>query len=609
MMNDDENRRNPGFKGKWFVRYNPGEFEYREILCALADIHEELEESRKDAAYKWLIFDKHGNKKGFSIETGDAWDMMRCTPPMNIKPGKGDLKNILLAHPALLSDKRWETIHFTAAALFLGSALRTAGFNVSFRKLIMPAASLNEILKGENGNIDLLGLTLFEDLYKETRELLDRLANANFSGMLAGGGPMITLNPLQSAWHLPELNLLVRGEAEFVLPLLLNAINANDPESLMESKGFLFQIPGLMIISDLDHINRPEDFSGLQFHLDFLGNGRARLEHGLEINLSRGCGRGCIFCSHVQGRAVRQLPVETFEQLLKVLGGVGTVLQNGSDPPEAKAAPYARTININDDDILQDIGYAEKIFRLIKEHHYKLWGVQTSVNSFFRADHSIDYKILDAIADGSLYVDNNPVVWVGTDAFLKERGKKLGKWIPPESQMSALLDAFEGRGIRNYHYWISSDYDTDWEEFTREFLYIYRLHTAYKTFGLIAHSPFLVPYSSTPLYRQLLRSPGLQNRIKYKQILKAGKPIFEFPLVERVETAYSHLNRLLSNEQWGNRLGFFDYIKQKDYLNAFITLYNFLKQERLSFESVHHPESPRLVEIERELETFIANIM
>jgi hypothetical protein len=606
---------NPGFKGKWFVRYKPDQFEYLDILAALADIHEGLAENQKEAAYKWIVFDKHVNKEGFSIEIGDGYDGMRNThqDSMNIKTKIGDIKNVLLGHPALMNDKRWETIHFTSAGLFLGSALRNAGFNVSFRKLVMPVTSLNEVFRGENSDIDLLGLTLFEDVYKETREFLDRLPGVGFSGLLAAGGPMITLNPLQSAWHLPEVNLLVRGEAEFVLPFLLKAMNANDFNALSELKGFLFQIPGLVIISDLDYINRPGNFSGFRFNLEFLAEGS--LEHGLEINLSRGCGRGCIFCSHVQGRAVRQLPAETFEQLLKVLGGVGNlalregIFQKGSDPPEAKAAPYARTININDDDILQDMAYAERIFRLIKGHHYKLWGVQTSVNSFFRADHSIDYKILDVIADGSLYVDHNPVVWVGTDAFLKERGKKLGKWIPPEAEMLALLGAFEERGIRNYHYWISSDYDTDWEEFAREFLYIYRLHGAYKTFGLIAHSPFLVPYSSTPLYRRLLQSPDLKGRIKYKQILKAGKPVFEFPLVERVETAYSYLNRLLSNEQWGNRLGFFDYLKRKDYLNAFIVLYDFLKQERLSFESVHHPESPRLLETEKEIETFIETII
>jgi hypothetical protein len=65
----------------------------------------------------------------------------------------------------------------------------------------------------------------------------------------------------------------------------------------------------------------------------------------------------------------------------------------------------------------------------------------------------------------------------------------------------------------------------------------------------------------------------------------------------------------LNNEKWGNRLGFFDYIKQKDYLNASITIYDFLKQERLSYESIQHPESPRLLETEKELEEFIATII
>ncbi|HLP47991.1 MAG TPA: hypothetical protein VK469_18755 [Candidatus Kapabacteria bacterium] len=601
MMNDEEKRRYPGFKGKWIAGYNPDQFEYPHILAALADIHERLDDCRKNAAYKWVIFDKraYAHPKGFTFETSDTYRNKPGAFPIDIKPKKNNIKNVLLAHPALLNDKRWETIHFTTAALFLGSALREADFNVSTQKLILPVAALDDFLKNGNGNIDLLGLTLFEDLFKETRVFLDRLAHSSYNGLLAAGGPMITLNTLQSAWHLPELNLLVRGEAEFVLPRLLNAINANDPEALMSSKGFLFQVPGIIIISDLDHINRPQDFSGFRFHMDFLG--QELLQNGLEINLSRGCGRGCSFCSHVQGREIRELPTETFEQLLCAFSeklDAGKVI-----------APYARSININDDDILQDIDYAEKIFQSIKKHGYKLWGIQTSVNSFFSASHTLADNVLDTIADESLYVDNNRVVWVGTDAFLKERGKKLGKWIPSETQMSALLGAFEERGIRNFHYWISSDYDTGWEEFTREFLFIYRLYATYKTFGLIAHSPFLVPYPSTPLYRQLLRLPGLQSRIKYKQILKGGKQIFEFPLVERVETGYPFLNRLLNNEKWGNRLGFFDYLKQKDYLNASITLYDFLKQERLSFESIHAPKSPRLVETEKELEIFIANII
>jgi hypothetical protein len=586
---------NSTLKGKWIITYNNSEFEYREVLGILIDIHERLDKNQRGAAFKLVVFDKNF-KNGFHFENVDKADTLFNDSTVDIKINDGDLKNILLAFPVLMSDKRWETIHFTPASLFLGSALTNAGFNVSTRKLIMPLTVIDDSLTA----VDMVGFTLFEDLFKETGDFLDRLGKTTDKGLLAAGGPLITLNPLKSAWHLPELNLLVRGEAEFVLPLLLKAINNNDLAVLIESKGFLFQTKGVIIISDLNHINQPGDFTGFQFNLDFLEE--HHLENGLEINLSRGCSRGCIFCSHVQGRSLRQLPPETFDQLL-------TTFSNKIGMAGVANPPYARTVNINDDDILQDIDYAESIFRIIKKNNFKLWGIQTSVNSFFKADHTIDHKVLDTISDKTLYVDNNPLTWSGTDTFLPVRGKRLGKWIPPKAQMLELMEAFEERKIRHYHYWISSDHYSTWEEFAHEFRFIYRLFTDYKGFGLLAHSPFLVPYNTTPLYRMLVKSLELKSRIKYKQILKAGKEISRFPLVERVETAYSHLNRLLDNEKLENRMGFFDYLKEKDYLNAFITLYDFLKKERLSFESLNRPEIGSLVRTEREIESFISTII
>jgi len=607
MLND-----NSILRGKWIIKYSNSEFEYREILGILKEIHERLDENQRSAAYKQVVFDKNF-KQGFRFECGNKTETLFHDSTDDIKLNADDLKNILQAFPVLMSDKRWETIHFTSASLFLGSALTNAGFNVSTQKIIMPMT----VIDGSLTAVDMVGFTLFEDLFKETRKFLDQLGKTTYKGLLAAGGPLITLNPLKSAWHLPELNLLVRGEAEFVLPRLLKAINNNDLAALLEAKGFLFQTKGIIIISDLNHINRPEDLTGFQFNLDFLEE--KHLENGLEINLSRGCSRGCIFCSHVQGRSLRQLPPETFNQLLttfsnkidvidktKVFGSPETFLQKGFWPPEAVGS---RVLNINDDDILQDIDYAKTIFCLIKKNNFKLWGIQTSLNSFFKADHTIDHKVLDTIAEKTLYVENNPLTWSGTDAFLQVRGQRLGKWIPAEAQILELIEAFEEREIRHYHYWISSDYRSTWEEFVREFRFIYRLFTHYKRFGLLAHSPFLVPYSTTPLYRLLIRSSELKVRVKYKQILKAEKEMFRFPLVERVETAYPHLNRLLNNEKLGNRMGFFDYLKEKDYLNAFITIYDFLKKERLSFESSNSTETESLVKTEREIDAFISTII
>lgn len=578
--------------GKWIVGYKTAEYSYTEILDAMAGI-------RGTAEYNLVSFDK--NNGGVSMETGDN---LPTTHGPDINPKNYKLHNILLAYPVSTNDKRWETIHLTSSSLFLGSALTSAGFTVSTRKLVMPTATMDDTL----ASADLVGLTLFEDLFKETKELLLGLSQESFHGLLAAGGPMITLNPLQSTYHLPELNLLVRGEAEFILPQLLHAIKTKDINTLLKLKGFLFQIPGTVIISDLGHINRPDDFSGFRFNLDFLE--KKHLEGGLEINLSRGCGRSCVFCSHVQGRAVRKLDVEAFNGLLRAFS-------EKLDEMEIET-PHARTVNINDDDILQDPEYAGTVFRAARENGFKLWGIQTSVNSFFDVgchpnpsytDHTVDKDLIEMIADKNLYVDNNPLVWIGTDAFLKARGKRLGKWIPTEHQIHELAETLEKHDIRGYHYWISSDHLTNWEEFTGEFLFIYRLLTTYKTFGLIAHSPFLVPYPSTPLYKLLTQSPETSDRVKYKQILRAENDIFRFPLVERVETAYPSLNGLLRNERLGNTGGFFDYLKQKDYLNASITLYNFLKQERLTFESASNAHAGDLRETETKIEGFISTLI
>lgn len=551
------------FKGKRIIRYDPSAYEYGQILESLLNKDE---------------------KHNFYFHSVDE--------AMNLEIKK--INTIGLSYPVLLSDRRWETIHLTASSLFIGSALANAGFDVVVKKQMLPVTTIDPRLL----NCDLIGFTLFEDLFIQTKNLLFQLRNQyKYNGIIAAGGPLITLTPFKSTFHLPEINLLVRGEAEFILPGLIEALNANDIHKLLEFKGFLFQIPGTIIISDFNEINKPERFDGFQFNLDFLE--KNHFEEGLEINVSRGCKRGCIFCSAVQGKPLRKLPKKLGEDLLHQFSGKLEAFNIQS--------PQARTININDDDILQNPDYASDIFQSIKKNRFQLWGVQTSMGSFFGSNGEIQFKVLDVIDDKPLYVENNPLVWLGTDTFLKQRGKRLGKKIPAEAQLLRLIEEFEKREIRNYHYWISSDHLSDWDEFTREFMFIYQLYSRFNYFGLIAHSPFLVPYFSTPAYRHLVHSEELKNRVKYRRILKSAKDLFTFPLVERVETGYRHLNRLLNNEKLNDRPGFFDYLRQKDYANAFITLYNFLKQERM--EAVTGAQAEGLIRIEKNVEELISKML
>ncbi|MCP4151731.1 MAG: hypothetical protein GY757_28565, partial [bacterium] len=425
-------------EGQWVVKYDPAEFDYPFVLETLVDIQSHSQSHDNDSQINHVVF--HKNKDtNYSYNKGIPQGAAVIPEVTVIK--------ILLANPVRLNDKRWDTIHLTSASLFLGSTLGHSGFDVSTRKIVIPYT------KSEPGFNDyhMVGFTLFEDLFLETRELMEGLIENNYKGLLAAGGPMITLNPMESAWHYPHLNLLVRGEAELLLPHLLDALNRKDLQSLLQEKGFLFHVPGTIIISHLETINRPADFSGFRFALPsregFPGvDGYKRfLENGLELNLSRGCRRGCIFCSRVQGATLRTLPVESFKQLLGDFAGEVKAL--------GVTSPHALSININDDDILQVPDYAEEVFEAVIAANFKLWGIQTSLNSFFHRREGtlkLNRRVLELIDNKVLYMESKPLVWLGTDAFLKERGKKLGKVLPSEEQILELMEEFEVRGIRNY---------------------------------------------------------------------------------------------------------------------------------------------------------------
>ncbi len=522
-----------------------------------------------------------------------ALDPTFFSHPVSLNTGP-KIHTVGLYNPVQLSDKRWQTIHLTTSAIFLGSALQEKRFNVIAGKQVMPAIAPEPRLM----SCDAVGFTLFEDLFLPFQTFLTQLRHEfHYDRLLAAGGPLITLNPLQAAYFLPELNLLVRGEAELIFPALLSAINDNNLEKLFTYHGFMLQVPGWFILSHLHYINRPQFQPDFRFNLAFLE--KKHFEEGLEINVSRGCSRSCIFCSAVQGKTLRKLPESQFTHLL---ASFAQQLETF-----AIESPRARTVNINDDDILQDPAYAQRIFQIIQQQQFRLWGIQTSINSFFNSRQEIQHHVLDIIAEPSLYMENSPLIWLGTDAFLKERGKKLGKTIPDEPLFLELMEAFDEREIRNYHYWISSDHFSNWPEFVSEFILIYHLYKEFPYFGLIAHAPFLVPYSSTPLYRLLDHSPERTSRIKFKRILESHKKLFILPLVERIETPHINLNRLLNNEKLGSDWGFFDYLSQKDYLNALITLYNFLKQERIEAESnQNHQLVQQLKQSEQNLEELLS---
>jgi hypothetical protein len=554
------------------INYDPQDYDNKEILLVLAKIQVHLKENSVKFNSINIIIKKKSEKNQYFQVNGDLflifYGIGSQFEQINARPGEKaefmalakPIRTISLLFPRMENDPRWKTMGLPAGQLFLASALIAGGFDASPMPLVIP---------GENRpagalSSDMAGITLFEDLLPLLGPFWADF-RASYNGIMALGGPFPTLAPDAAAFHLPQADLIVRGEAELALPGILRALNTGDEKSFFAHQGVLWRQPGLLAMARFDHVNRPQGLGAVPIALDFME--KAHLEHGLEMNFSRGCRRGCVFCCRAQGARFRKLPLEKADELLAAYGRKAA---------ELGMSTAAGTVNVNDDDILQDPEYAAGIFALLKRRGMHMFGVQTSTASLVGAGGAPNQQVLDMVADRGLFVGGDPLLWLGTDAFLPARARRLGKKLPPPEPFRGLLRELERRKIRHYHYWISSDGETTWSEFVEELGLVFSLFRELPGFGLLAHAPFVVPYPSSALFAGI--GPD-DPRLKARMELEAADARFAYRVIARLETSWPQLNALLRNERAGGEQGFFDFLKDKDMLAAAQLAYHFVKQE------------------------------
>ncbi|HNX97619.1 MAG TPA: hypothetical protein PKK12_08070, partial [Candidatus Aminicenantes bacterium] len=327
---------------------------------------------------------------------------------------------------------------------------------------------------------------------------------------------------------------------------------------------------GWLLVSGWDRIVRPVRWPRFPFTFDLVP--AESLRGGLEITLSRGCHFRCSFCCKLQGAARRRLSLLAVERLLATYRA-----QLDRDPSHGA---QARHVNINDDDLLQDPEYARKVFSLLLRHRLELAGVQTSLATLDTLHRQGGLTMLTRPA---LFAGGRPLLWIGSDTFLVERGRRLRKPVLAPARLEALLAELDRNAIAHHHYWISSDADSTWPEFIREFLLLIRLLTAHPQMGLLPHAPFVIPYVGTELHRRAIDS-GQQAQIVTRGIVAAADPRFAWPLAGRLETRYPGLNRLLRGEAGQRGPAFLRALAARDFLAAIQPVFHALGQERRSAE-------------------------
>jgi hypothetical protein len=93
-----------------------------------------------------------------------------------------------------------------------------------------------------------------------------------------------------------------------------------------------------------------------------------------------------------------------------------------------------------------------------------------------------------------------------------------------------------------------------------------------------------------------------RRRIRLRDELGSAHGAFRFPLVDRVETAFENLNRLLMNQAPPGGRGFMESLRERKISQALLTTYHFLRQERLAASAADPARGDSLRILEGRLE-------
>ncbi len=416
----------------------------------------------------------------------------RSLPGMNASP------RLAILVPIDRRDNRWRSMGIPPAPMILFSLARRHGIEADLVPVDLHAQNPLPI-----GKPDMIAVSLLEDLFPAVRSLLGSI-RLQFDGPIIVGGPMATLAPEIVATHLPEADVVLRGDAEAVFIDALDqiirsgAIEAN--EGTTWPAGCVVRALNGWWTEHLDRIPLTRDPGSSP--IDFSGVTAEFARSGLEFSTSRGCPHRCVFCSHVHGRKIRRMPIDRIKaQLEDYREHLGHLNRQSSLPPDAW------TVNLNDDDLLADPSRAESIMKVLRDVGLKVWGIQTSLRALQSGEQR--KRILGAVGIPDLYPGGRPLLWIGTDAFAPDRLKRLQK-ITHSVDLEAICGDLEAAAVSGYHYWIITDADSDWEELFHELLILRSLGTRYSaTFNVLPNAGTLVPYPSSSIFaKRMEQTPG-----------------------------------------------------------------------------------------------------
>ncbi|MCK4714184.1 MAG: cobalamin-dependent protein, partial [Candidatus Aenigmarchaeota archaeon] len=361
------------------------------------------------------------------------------------------------------------------------------------------------LLKGPN----LVAITLCEDYVERVAELL-RFIRSKSKAFILIGGPMATLSPEHVMAHLPEANMVIRGDGEEILPRIARVIGASDIESLLSEEaleslstldGLLFWNKGVLVCGNPAETNE-SDFNRNRPDFSFLE--RRDVEGGLFLFTSRGCRNNCIFCTTPgKGRFRARDAAKVKQDLDSYYRRILELFPEGI--PDS-----AKVVSFNDDDFFTDTERASEIIDYFRGSPLKIGFLQGGINAFFdRTTGRLNKGIFESLSpdvfhrpDGRVKTD----MYIGTESLNDEELANLEKGYTFD-QVKEVVSELSARKIYQAHHLIISNPWTSMDNIRDTFRKALQLKGVHGDFFRILEPPITNMVSLYPSrsYRKIIR--------------------------------------------------------------------------------------------------------
>lgn len=431
--------------------------------------------------------------------------------------------------------------------LFLASALKNQGIEVDVTSFPV-AAYLDredqrdrrrfeeELAKILSKNYDVIGISSCFDCVMPYAQRFTKLLRAKTDATIAIGGPLATLSPETTLAHLPEVDVLLRGEGDVAFPELVKAIHRHGrviddtlADRLADMDGLWFRNDNTYFINNFDSKNilSRAEFDMLQLDYSFV-DGR-EFTSATDFNASRGCPRLCRFCARVHGRTLRQWRVEhVIAELLKYQDRLDELRNSG-----VEVARKAYQVMLNDDDILLNPKRAARLLTRLSELYrqgrftLRIWSLQTSLEALMVSENGtrrVNTELIAAIAEAKdIFVANRASLLIGTDAFTDAEIRRMGKGSIKQpytfSEIDSVIEELDMAGVENLHYLILTNPETTDEDIRETMANLIYLTDKYQWFSVPRCEPFVIPDPIIAMYKKL-QEEGKEHlahyRVEYK---------------------------------------------------------------------------------------------